>query len=67
MNLGKIELDAKQLKASTIWIIKRIEEEKYLLSDIGGKICCRFLQVKHKKVIRKQDTEQSIFCINMHN
>ena len=39
MNLGKRDLDAKQLKASTIWIIKRIEEEKYLLSDIGGKIC----------------------------
>ena len=37
MSPGKIEKDARILKAANIWMKKRIEKENYLLSDIGRK------------------------------
>ena len=39
MTPEQIELEARQLKVSNMRIKKKIEEEKELLSYIGGKIC----------------------------
>ena len=50
-------------------IKKQIEKEKLLLSDICRKICWRFSQVKHQKVIKKkkQRHKDTKLWINMHN
>ena len=42
------ELDTRHFKASNMRIKKLIEKERELLSDIGGEISLRFLQMKHK-------------------
>ena len=53
MNPWQRELYEIWLKASNIQIKKKIDKRKKLLSYIGGKICARFLQKKHQKVIKK--------------
>ena len=41
-------------------IKKRIENEKVLLPDIGGKRCWRFLQVKNQKVINEENRDRTV-------
>ena len=60
-------LDARRLKASKMRI-RKLTEQGGKFSYIGGKICWRFLEVKHQKVIKKnhKHNNQNLF-INMHN
>ena len=54
-------MEAIQLKESKMQIENLIEKYKELLSDIGGKIYWRFLQVKHQKVVKsiRSETKKS--------
>ena len=55
MTPRKRKLEARRLKATNMWIKKIIEKQKYLLSDNGGKICLRLLQVNNQKVIKRKN------------
>ena len=60
MTLWKRELEFRWFKSVKMLTNKRIKKEKYLLSNIGGKICWSFLQVKHQKVVKiKIKTEKN--------
>ena len=56
----ELELEARRLKTAKIWIKKRIEKEKEVLSDIGEENMLKVLTGKAPKVYKRKNRDRTI-------